>query len=201
MKFSQIASLALMITLTGCATGRMADLRDCGRISVGAGPAFGIQARVGALTHLSLGIGSGENAKRYGFEDRYVYGRWLESEGFWPVSFFLAGFIQESSTNHMFALDTTYCRWIDNDWLVNPPPYRVGYLFNFRSGDNPKLTFPKRLTDFEIGIAPILFSIRVGVNPVEVADFLLGFVGLDIAGDDAKEPTTPSTLRRESLRK
>jgi len=27
---------------------------------------------------------------------------------------------------------------------------------------------------------------RVGINPLEILDFLLGFLGLDIAGDDPR---------------
>jgi hypothetical protein len=195
IKIIHIASLASLMMLTGCATGRLADLRDCGRFSVGAGPDLGIEARVGMLTHLSLGIGS-EDRKRYGYESRYVYGKWLETEGYWPLAFFLPGFLQESTTQSLFAIDTTYCRWIDDGWLINPPPYRIGHLLNFRDSNNPKTSLLKRAMDFELGVAPVLFSLRIGVNPLEIADFLLGFIGLDIADDDEKEPTTPSSLRR-----
>lgn len=199
MKLIQIACLASTLTLTGCATGRIADLRDCGRLSVGAGPNFGIQARLGALTHVSLGMGA-ENRAHYGWESRYVYGRWLESDGFWPMALILAGFLQESATLKGCALDTTYVRWIEDDWLINPPPYRVGHLLNIWNRDNPQSSFIKHATDFECGVAPLLFSARVGINPLEIADFLLGFAGIDIAGDDAKDPMTSSTLLREKRR-
>jgi hypothetical protein len=160
-----------------------------------------VEARAGALTHLSLGVSSAENAKRYGLEDRYVYGRWVETEAFWPVCLIWVAFLQESTTNSIASLATTYVRDIDHDWLVNPPPYRIGHLLNFKNSDNPRASFLKHATDLEVGVAPLLFSLRVGVNPIEITDFLLGFVGLDIAGDDTKEPTTPSTLRREARRK
>ena len=125
----------------------------------------------------------------------------METEAFWPVCLIWVAFLQESTTNSIASLATTYVRDIDHDWLVNPPPYRIGHLLNFKNSDNPRASFLKHATDLEVGVAPLLFSLRVGVNPIEITDFLLGFVGLDIAGDDTKEPTTPSTLRREARRK
>ena len=50
------------------------------------------------------------------------------------------------------------------------------------------------LTDFHVGGHAGIVGARIGFNPLEFLDFVLGFAGLDIAGDDAqvaaKAPTT-----------
>jgi hypothetical protein len=48
---------------------------------------------------------------------------------------------------------------------------------------SPWLRFD-RLAQLELGAHVAIFSARVGFNPLELADFLLGFAGLDIALDD-----------------
>ncbi len=52
--------------------------------------------------------------------------------------------------------------------------------------------------DFEAGATLGIVSARAGINPLEIIDFLLGFVGVDIAKDDpekedGEKPTTEST--------
>ena len=39
-------------------------------------------------------------------------------------------------------------------------------------------------TDLQLGAHLLLINARLGFNPLEFLDFLLGFGGLDIAGDD-----------------
>ena len=49
----------------------------------------------------------------------------------------------------------------------------------------PHVTF-NGATDLQVGATLLLVGARVGVNPLEILDFLLGFAGQDIAGDDPK---------------
>jgi hypothetical protein len=35
-----------------------------------------------------------------------------------------------------------------------------------------------------MGATALIMTVRAGFNPLELVDFLLGFGGLDIAGDD-----------------
>ncbi len=41
----------LLLAATGCAPGRMADLRDSGRLSLGLGLGLSADAKLGTLTH------------------------------------------------------------------------------------------------------------------------------------------------------
>jgi hypothetical protein len=50
------------------------------------------------------------------------------------------------------------------------------------------------LTDIEVGSTIGVVTLRVGVNPLEILDFLLGFIGLDIANDDPKKKEKPTTV-------
>ena len=40
------------------------------------------------------------------------------------------------------------------------------------------------MTDLQLGAHLLLINARLGFNPLEFLDFLLGFAGVDIAGDD-----------------
>jgi len=40
---------------------------------------------------------------------------------------------------------------------------------------------------FEASISALVVNARVGINPVEILDFILGFTTVDIAGDDEQE--------------
>ena len=50
----------------------------------------------------------------------------------------------------------------------------------------PELSF-KETTDLQMGATLLLVTVRAGFNLLEFVDFLLGFGGLDIAGDDGLE--------------
>ena len=172
----------MLIALTsGCATGRLADLRDCGSISAGFGVGLGAEARIGALSQLSVGLIS--QTAQYGYENRYESGKWYETSFYWPFSFY-TGFLDEVTDEKVSSIFTTYTRVCENKKIINPPPYRSGRWLNFKNLDHPKSSLIKHATDFEVGATVIALSFRVGINPLEIVDFLLGFVGLDIAMDD-----------------
>ena len=176
--------------LSGCATGRIADLRDCGSLSVGVGPGLGVQARIGAVSHPSLGLMSW--GPRVGLENRHLAGAWHETEGYAPL---MVGLVYHGGPLEDFGneFNLSYAR-ICSNYVVSEPDYtfRSGFWINTSAADDPASSAVKRATDLEIGCSAILVSGRVGINPLEMLDFLLGFVGLDIANDDpVREETTP----------
>jgi len=59
-----------------------------------------------------------------------------------------------------------------------------------------RLSPQQRIADLfgvEVGVAPLFVSLHVGFNPAEFVDFVLGFVGIDVFGDDGapRPPTLP----------
>ena len=72
-----VTGLALVAAL-GCAPGRMADLRDSGRLGIGLGPGLSVDAKLGDLTHPALGL-FGASAM-WGWESREIEGFWYEGE-------------------------------------------------------------------------------------------------------------------------
>ncbi|MCH6562406.1 MAG: hypothetical protein IH800_08325, partial [Myxococcales bacterium] len=68
--------LVVLITLAGlgCAPGRVADLKDSGRIGIGLGFGLSLDARLGDLTHPALGLLS--VSAMLGFESRDIDGPW-----------------------------------------------------------------------------------------------------------------------------
>ena len=164
----------IAVTCQGCATGRLADLRDCGRVSVGAGFGLGADMGVGALTHPSVGLVS--MTQRVGFEDRQVCGQWTQIETFFPLAM-VGG-----------PLFSYYGELSDTNGTRGVACTKEGFWMNFVSDSYPERSFFNRATDFEAGATLAVLSVRVGVNPLEILDFLLGFCGFDIARDDDLKP-------------
>lgn len=176
---------AVLLLNVGCnvAPGRMKDLADCGKASVGVGIGLEVYAKVGSLTHPSLGIGSG--TFRIGHESRETTGAWSEASAVAPVTTLLGlGF----SGGNPSALNWSQLRGRISSDETDDNGFWLPLLMlldddNFEDYD--PLAFGE-ITDFEVGGTLVFVSARVGVNPLEIVDFVLGFVGLDIAGDDPK---------------
>lgn len=60
------------------------------------------------------------------------------------------------------------------------------YISNYSGKRSTKVSWVKRM-GFEASVSALLVNARVGVNPVEIIDFILGFANIDIAGDDEEE--------------
>jgi len=71
--------------LTGCRSPGVIirDLRDCARVSVAYGVGLEAHVRVGDIT--CPAIGSRTKTTRYGFEDRFIMGRWESDEQPFPA--------------------------------------------------------------------------------------------------------------------
>ncbi len=206
----------VLLVLAGCAPGRMADLKDSGRLSVGLGLGLSVDAKLGDLTHPSLGILSA--SAMYGVDTRKVEGLFYEartSEPYATVWSISRGFPKLDALNstgwrgafEVHSVDVA----IDAIANVDPqqPPEELGVEGEgevlagrisigrwlplprqSRGREFPLWTF-NTATDFQAGATLLLVSARAGVNVLETFDFLLGFAGFDIAGDDPKDMTAP----------
>jgi len=205
-----ILASSLMLFLTACAPGRFADLKDTARLSIGGGLGLSLDAQLGALSHPSFGLNASEAGfgldsresdvcfyvARVSFPQSIAAARAdgagileaLNSTG-WRVSYKVTSVqrgleevdtpldrippaeFQQTINGHTYGGDER-----TGHWLPIPGPNDVGPYFTFHS-----------LTDFNVGGMVGPFSARVGINPLEFVDFLLGFAGLDIAGDDPED--------------
>ncbi len=72
----------------------------------------------------------------------------------------------------------------------------VSDVFDLDDGSPFVLTPQRRVADLfgiEVGVVPVFWGARVGVNVAELADALLGFAGIDLLADDGvpRPPTMP----------
>jgi hypothetical protein len=147
------------------------------------------------------------NKSMFGFENRDCSGMWTEEESFFPASSIIHNMMSRMSdggpsSDRTFA---PYARKIEmniQDWKYLPRDqwriqnrgrnFFVGLPY---AGEQPTNSVFHAITDLEIGLTMGIVSVRVGVNPLEFLDFLLGFVGLDIASDDPKKSDKPTSSR------
>lgn len=201
--------VSALLAGAGCAPGRLADLRDCGRISAGLSLGLSVDAKIGDLTHPALGtLGS---SAMVGFETRDIDGFWYEARtsdpfavywyrregqgwawalnssgwrGVWESPGYLDAVDEIDETfdqaplpetgsvyeGEMLDGELTTSRWLPIPWGA---PDAATPLFRFHTA-----------SDLQVGATLGIVGARVGFNPLEFADFLLGFAGLDPAGDD-----------------
>jgi hypothetical protein len=218
MKHSRTGSIGLVAALavsllisTGCAPGRLADLRDAGRVSAGLGIGLSADAKVGALTHPSLGFFA--TSANLGFDSRDVYGVFHEgrtSEPFasaWArgqnvpfgdalnASGWRAAFKVQDIDIALAAISEPLDGHDAPDVIVKHYKGKklsggvdIGYWLPIPRQDkltDPMWTF-NSATDLQLGATLVFVSGRVGLNVLETFDFLLGFVGMDIADDDPR---------------
>lgn len=192
----------------GCAPGRIADLRDSGRASFGVGLGLSADVKAGALTHPSLGLWSA--SAMIGFDTRKVdgvffegrtsepyatiwtrnigtpWGQALNSTG-WRAAFeahqFQAALTETSHVPQRERPEALIAiveeKELDGTldvggWL--PIPRRTQTWESLFSFGNT--------TDLQAGAQLLFITARIGFNPLEFIDFLGGFAGADIAGDD-----------------
>lgn len=203
-------SLALALTLVGigCAPGRVADLKDSGRLGVGLALGLSADAKLGDLTHPALGVVSA--AAMVGFESRDIEGTWYEARVSDPYA---AYWYRRAGESWGYALNSSGWRgtWESIDWLDaldeldepidQSPLSETGMTFGGEvlkgslaaSRWLPLPGGPEQLSplwrfnsasDLQLGATLLLVNVRVGLNPLELLDLLLGLGGYDLAGDD-----------------
>ncbi len=199
----------------GCAPGRVADLKDSGRLSIGVSLGLSADAKIGDLTHPALGLLS--SSAMVGFESRNIDGTWYEGRVSDPFAIY---WYRREGGSWAYALNSSGWRgvWESLDWLdavdefdepfdQEPLPETGTVVGNERldqsltvtrwlpiqgGRDNPQSLWSfNTATDLQLGATLLLIGGRVGFNPLEFVDFLLGFVGYDIAGDDPGPDAPP----------
>ncbi len=201
-------ALGVLLCVLGCAPGRVADLKDSGRLSMGLGLGLSVDAKIGDLTHPALGAFSVSG--QFGFESRHIDGPWYEASVSDPYA--LSWFRKEDVPwGYAFNLSGWRGVWESLDWLdamdeldedldQEPLPEtgtvvegeRLDSSVNVRRwlpitgghGEPKRLWSFNTATDLQLGAHFLLVNARVGFNTLEFIDFLLGFAGFDIAGDD-----------------
>ena len=175
--------LPLLALATGCASpyweDRGADAADVFTATVGVG--LGATARIGPLHG-----GLGGNFDEYGIEAGKVgeLGKtgafFLDDGGHFAGDYCLLAWGKSRITLSGHALSrgkNLYSGHGPPGWIPfwDPPP-----------ADN---TVPNhaRWTQIEVA-AGLGYGVRLGFNPGELLDFILGFFGIDIYGDDLHEP-------------
>lgn len=77
----------------------------------------------------------------------------------------------------------------------------VSDVFDLDDGSPFRLSTRQRIADLfgvEVGVYPVFWGARFGVNVAEFADFVLGWLGIDVMADDGVErpPTLPGVPAR-----
>jgi hypothetical protein len=170
----------LSIALGACAPGRVADLQDIGKLSIGAGVGASVDASLGFVSQPSFGFFS--ETSLLGSEARQASGYVFQKRVSFPYTFVTAA---RDGKGLLGALNYT-------GFLAT---YKVtGFQRGFEEIDRTLDAVPPR--EFGLEIEDVRYGGgvvggRVGFNPLELLDFLLGLGGLDIAGDDPQGQPLP----------
>ena len=202
-----VTGLAVAAVL-GCAPGRVADLRDSGRLGIGFGPGLSVDAKLGDLTHPALGL-FGASAM-WGWESREIEGFWYEgavSDPFsiywyrradqsWKCALISSGWRGTWEALDFFDAVDEFDDPIDRDGLPETDTFFEGEILRGRVYVSRWLPIPgcedeltplfgfQTATDLQAGAHLLLINARAGFNPLEFLHFLLGFAGIDLPGDD-----------------
>lgn len=171
-----LASLALMaVTCAGVQAGvkdklllyipnRIIDAADIFSLSLGFGPAAKLELR--GTRAFAGGGGIGPVAAAIKDYNRQ-YGGGLENGWDWAFTCVGAEDMERTHTN----------RWVQEYWhTYSGMPSPSDNIYNFHEGARDYWEFG--------GEAALLIYGRVAIHPVEVADFITGFVFIDLKDDD-----------------
>jgi len=169
------------VGLSGCAYAghRANDAKDIFTATVGGG--WGVCAQAGPLATGLEAIfeGIGMRSGYVGEHDPGHFSRGVD--GGFPVYQRSIGWTNEEIVRRGKEYET------DTYAVIIPIP-------KCTAGEKGKPVIPSCLTRVEVA-GGLFFTIRLGINPGELLDFLLGFAGLDILLDDveAKAGAGPET--------
>jgi hypothetical protein len=170
---------------SGCATGRFQDLKDCGALSIGIGAGLDVSVKVGCVLQPAVGV-VGSRTVRVGHENRARSGVWDERQFVWPVEWVRLNMSSPpDDPRDDLAVIAAYTRSRCPEEKGDPQEDASFFPILADRTHRDPFSFHE-LTDLQVGATAGVVAARVGINPLEILDFLLGFLGLDIAGDDPR---------------
>lgn len=206
----QVVAMVVVAIMTGCATPYMTDRgRDAADIfTVAVGNGAGITARMGPV-HAGLFYGKdqiGLRAGEFGLDQRYSGigstfdplivipnpggGPW----GFWHEDYF--GGLQTVPNPHGGIMSLASARAKEYSVRGNCPFVAIPVLSEIDR--NAGFKYPVHfLTEVEVVIG-VGKTIRLGFNPGELLDFVLGWTTIDIFGDDLEVKRQKETSNHTS---
>ena len=167
-----LATIALICGCSGYLRNRAADLADIARLNVGGGYGASIDASITRYVRVSLG--GYEQAVKAGFVGRQG-GLWKERRQGVAL---VAGYTETSREG------------IRGNVSLPPPDTEEGlqpwYADKERGATEIVLSFF------------LLAGFEVGIDPGQILDFLVGWAGVDVYGDDkaARKPRSSSTAEQ-----
>jgi hypothetical protein len=171
--------------LCGCSyvKNRTNDLLDVFRFDVGFGPGLYAEARVTDFAAVGLGFRDQELASMFG---RFVGNPEVSSVALGPfvlggrVSLDMKPLLPGDTSGFRYGQDVPGTQIL---FIPGDAPRCNGYSFAERG---------LRMADVGADVALGYVGLGLGVSPGEFVDLLLGFVGIDIGGDDmfGRAPTT-----------
>ncbi len=214
----------------GCSwwEARARDGSDCFRAALGVGPGLALDARL--TDWVAPGVGIVTYTHNVGWLDRRVHGVWLESDVITTPRLayeaFGAEFDSQASqqADHVGSLKqlaTSSINLPNERWVRRQGVTTVEYFAFINAAELGARSHATWLTDllvdpgdpvftprrsawqrgnFEVGATILLVHARAGVNLFEFVDLIGGFVGLDLAGDDARPVHYPLEPLRNAQR-
>ncbi len=177
--------MTVMLVLSGCTSTQMRDMSDCVTLSVGVGLGLDATCKVGALMHGGIGV-IGSRTVQVGLQNWARYGVWEEEQYVWPYTWVVHEQVTEGM--HYEQKLSVLCSYTRERYpALEKDPFELRYwapIFE-KPPKEPSFRFHE-LTDLELGATLGLFSARVGVNPLEIVDLILGVFNIDIAKDDGR---------------
>jgi hypothetical protein len=205
---------APLLLLAACASEgygarRLADLREVAHASIGSGKGLSADASLGFLSQPAIGL-YGAKTVAFGVAGRDVQGFIAETQVSAPYAYQYArkngwgplAALNFSGWRAQYAVGALQRGFEEVDKPLEPVAPREfgqvvdGQRFGSELHGGRWLPLPSAadqfsplfdfdtLTEFGAGAHVGIFAARVGFNPLELADFLLGFAGLDIGRDD-----------------
>jgi hypothetical protein len=183
-RFTALFLAATMLLGSGCAFmgQRAADAADMFSADIGLG--WGLGASVAVTKYAGFNIGMA-HAEKYGVIGRKA-GSWHEMIIGFPASWF---YLYREAEVHwctgcvVSAFVNVYGR--DRSIKKTKEMYELRYalvvLVEEEGSDSPYKMTPGTIA---FGVHPLFFGIRVGIDPVEFADFLAGWLTIDFMDDD-----------------
>jgi hypothetical protein len=177
----------LLITFCGCSyfSGRWDDFADCWRLEGNLAVPTAIWVHAGPVAH--LGVGGVDNFELHSTEFKSM------SSG---PRYHLPERARRGAAERYFLV---VHRVTDQDMKGRGGERNLHECFGIlpgilhRTGQDRDLL---HLWDVEVGVSPLFVGLNIGVSPGELLDFLLGWFGIDLGGDDAEPGRRDRRLQR-----